>query len=65
MIQSGGAHVVLLQFVAAEDYQALGVILPQHHFDKFLAERTGAAGDQNDLLETSSCHAPHAKWQRR
>jgi hypothetical protein len=35
VIEAAGAHVMLLQFVAAEDDQPLGVILAQHDLDEF------------------------------
>ena len=50
MIQSRGAHVVLLKFIAAEDHQALWPVLLQHDLDKFLPERPGPARHQNCLF---------------
>jgi len=38
MVQSGRAHVVLLQLIAAEDDKLPGLIVPQHDLDKFLAK---------------------------
>ena len=38
MVETGRPHVVLLQFIATEDDKFLGVIVPQHDLDKFLAE---------------------------
>jgi hypothetical protein len=38
MVEARGAHVMLLKFVAAENHQALRVIVPQHDFHKLLAE---------------------------
>jgi len=43
-------HLVLLQFVTAEDRQTLGVILMQHHFHELLSERARPAGDQHNLF---------------
>ena len=50
MVQSRGAHVMLLEFVAAEDHQALRPVLLQHDFDKFLPERPRPARDQYCLF---------------
>ncbi len=38
MIESRRPHVVLFEFVAAEDDELLGMVLAQHHLDKLLAE---------------------------
>src|ERR1700758_4444971 len=57
MIESRGPHVVLLEFVAAENDQPLGVILPQHHFDKLPAKRSRPAGDQDNLFRPVHLHA--------
>ena len=45
MVEAGGAHVMLLEFVAAENHQPLGVIFPQHDLDELLPERSRAARD--------------------
>ena len=50
VVEAGGTHVMLLQFVAAENYQPLGMIFPQHDFDELLPERTRPAGDQYFLF---------------
>jgi hypothetical protein len=47
MIKARGAHVVLLEFIAAEDDQALGPVVPQHDLDKFFPERPSPARHQN------------------
>src|SRR6266850_1362911 len=49
-IQTRGAHVVLLQFVPAEDDYLLWAILAQHNLHKFLAERARSARDQDHLF---------------
>ena len=43
-------HLELLEFVAAEDDQAAGLVLRDHGLEEMLAERTGAAGDQHRLV---------------
>ncbi len=50
MVEPRGAHVVLLKFIAAEDHQALRLVLLQHDFDEFLPERPGPARHQNCLF---------------
>ncbi len=41
---------MLLEFVAAEDHQAFGMIFPQHDLDELLSERTGSTGHQDHLV---------------
>src|ERR1035441_1994402 len=43
MIEPRGPHFVLLEFIAAENDQPLGAILPQHNFDELLPERSRPA----------------------
>ena len=43
-------HLELLQLVAAEDDQLARPIPRQHHLGKPLSERTGATGDNYDLV---------------
>src|SRR5579862_638485 len=50
IIESRGAHIVLLEFVPAKDHQPFRTILPQHDFHEFFPERTRAARYQNDLI---------------
>ncbi len=38
MIEAGDAHVMLLQFVAAEYHELFRVVFLQHDLDEFLAE---------------------------
>jgi hypothetical protein len=38
---------MLLEFIAAEDHQALRPVLLQHDFNEFLPERPGPARYQN------------------
>ena len=50
MIESRRAHIVLFQFVAAEDDELLRMVFTQHHFDKLLAERSRPPGHQHNLF---------------
>src|SRR5580704_16196704 len=50
VVQTRGAHVMLLQLVAAENDQSLGLALAQHNLDKLSPKRSGPAGDQNYLF---------------
>jgi hypothetical protein len=50
MIKTGSTHIVLLQFVSAEDYQAARMMIAQHDFYEFLSERSRAARYQDDLF---------------
>ena len=50
VVKAGSPHIVLLQFIAAENHQPLRMIFPQHDVDEFLPERTRAAGDQYFLF---------------
>ena len=40
-------HLVLFEFIAAEDDKLLGFIPLKDHFGKFITERTGPARHQN------------------
>jgi hypothetical protein len=50
MIETGSTHVVLFQFVPAEDYKLSRAIVPQHDFNKSLTKRARSPGDQDNLL---------------
>src|SRR5580692_7534327 len=50
MIQSGSAHVVLLQFIAAENHKLFRLVIPEHDLDKLLPKGSRPACDQNYLL---------------
>ena len=50
MIETRDSHIMLLEFIAAEDDELLRMIFAQHEFDEFLAERARAAGDQHNLF---------------
>jgi hypothetical protein len=43
VIESRRLHVMLFEFVAAENHQPFGVIVPQQDLDQLLAERSRAA----------------------
>jgi hypothetical protein len=49
MVETTDPHLVLLELVAAEDDQALRLVLIEQDFGAFLAKRTGSPGDQNIL----------------
>ncbi len=51
-----GPHLVLLQLVAAEDDQLLGLLLPGKDFDEFAAEGAGAAGHENNAVFPGEIH---------
>jgi hypothetical protein len=50
MIEAGTTHVVLLQFVAAEDHQAPWPVFLQHNLDELFSKRTCASRYQNFLI---------------
>jgi hypothetical protein len=45
MIETSHSHLVLLQLIAAEDDQALRLVIPQENLGALLAERSGPAGN--------------------
>ena len=50
MVEAAGPHLMLLQFIAAQNHQFVRPVLAQHDLDKFFAKRPGAAGDQYRFL---------------
>ena len=50
IIEAPRPHVMLLEFVPAEDHQPLGVMLLQHDLDKLFPEGTSPARNQNHLF---------------
>ena len=50
MVQTCGAHLMLLQFIATENNQLLWTVFVQHDLYKLLAKRTRASRYQHDLL---------------
>ena len=50
MIEARRPHIMLLQFVAAEDDELLRMVVAQHHLDELLPERSRPARDQHDLF---------------
>jgi len=56
MIDSRGAHFMLLQFIAAEDDEFLRPILIQHDLHKLFAERSCASCDQHNLFRPVHLH---------
>ena len=50
MIEPRNLHIVLLQFVAAENDKLLGMVVPQHELHELLAERAGSARNQHHLF---------------
>jgi hypothetical protein len=50
VVEAGTAHVMLLQFIAAQNHQSSGMVLPQHDLDELPAKRTRSPGNQNFLF---------------
>jgi hypothetical protein len=50
MVESGSSHIMLLQFVTAEDDELLWFVFPQHQLDELPAERTRPPRDQYNLF---------------
>ena len=50
MIESRRPHIMLLEFVAAEDDELLRMVFAQHHLDELLAERARPARHQHNLF---------------
>ena len=50
VVEAADAHFMLFELVPAEDDQLGRMVLRQHDLDEFLAERAGAAGDQDDFI---------------
>ena len=50
VVETRLAHLVLLQFVAAEDDHLGRLIFVQQDADEFLAKRAGSAGHQNNFI---------------
>src|ERR1051325_2084663 len=50
MIETGHPHIVLFEFVAAEDDELLRMVVAEHGLHKLFSERSGATGDQHDLF---------------
>src|SRR5689334_23907655 len=50
MVEPGGAHIVLLEFVAAENDQFPRLEFAQHYVHKLAPERARTARNQNDLF---------------
>ncbi len=61
MIEAGGAHIVLFEFVPAEDDELLGMIFTQHQLDEPLAERSRPARDQHNLFLPIHSRGPFCK----
>ena len=57
MIEARSPHIVLLEFVTAEDDELLRAVFAQHQLDELPAERTRPAGDQYNLFgPVHRCH---------
>jgi hypothetical protein len=50
MIEARGSHLMLLQFVPAENHQPLWLVIAQHNLHKLLPKRPGSTGDQYRFL---------------
>ena len=50
MIKPRRPHLMLLQFIAAEDNQFLRPVLAQHDFHKLLAKGTRPPGHEHNLV---------------
>src|SRR5208282_5028407 len=50
MIEAGRPHLMLLQLVAAENYQSVRLVIAQHDLHKLLPERPGSARHQYRFL---------------
>ena len=66
MIKPRSPHVMLLEFVTAEDDELLRAVFAQHELDELPAERTRPAGDQynlfgpvHDVIPRSECIFPN------
>jgi hypothetical protein len=55
VVEATGAHLMLLELVAAEDDQLLRAVIPKHDLDELFAERSGPTCYENNLILE---HAP-------
>src|SRR5208282_461006 len=58
MVESRGPHVMLLQFVTAEDDELLRAVFVQHQFDELPAKRACPSGDQYNLFGPIHRYSP-------
>ena len=50
MVETGGAHLMLLEFIATEDDQPMGLVVAQHDLDKLFTKRARPTCDQYRFL---------------
>jgi hypothetical protein len=47
IIKAAHPHIVLFEFISAENYKFIGVKIPKHDFDELFAKRSRTPGYQN------------------
>src|SRR5581483_11228588 len=61
IVEPGSLHVVLLQFITAENDELLRPVIAQHYLGEFLPERAGSTSDQHYLFSPIHLWSPRTQ----